>query len=232
MKLLKLSYVRQVITTCLFLLVFSVTAWGEQPPFLSREEWIASAGELAAEPTQVVVIEARHGVSANVAVWQMIGGVWTQVLGPWPAVIGKNGMALRGQKKEGDGKTPSGLFPISIAFGEAEQSDTGMPYRRADDQDIWIDDPQSPLYNQWSKLPTTARSFERMRRKDSLYKLGLVVDYNRRPVVPGDGSAIFIHIWRNESKGTAGCAAMAENHVRELVHTLRLENHPVALFLP
>lgn len=204
----------------------------KQPAFLSSEEWSLSAAQLSPQPKQVVVIQAQHGVSATIALWQNINGEWELAHNPWPAVIGKNGMALPGQKKEGDGKTPSGLFPISFAFGETERLATGLPYRATSDKDIWVDDPQSPLYNQWSELPTAARSFERMKRKDQLYKLGLIVDYNRHPIIPGAGSAIFIHVWRNESKGTAGCAALAEDNLRELVQALKLENNPAALFIP
>jgi L,D-peptidoglycan transpeptidase YkuD (ErfK/YbiS/YcfS/YnhG family) len=71
-----------------------------------------------------------------------------------------------------------------------------------------------------------------MKRKDVLYKLGLVVDYNQRPVVAGAGSAIFIHIWRNENKGTAGCAALAESNLVQLVQSLKRELNPSVLFLP
>ncbi len=178
------------------------------------------------------MIKADHGVTATVTLWQKTGDTWTLGGGPWPAVIGVHGMAPHGQKKEGDGKSPAGLFPISLVFGEAEHVTTELPYRMTTDQDAWIDDPASPLYNQWSQLPTTAHSFERLKRKDQLYRLGLVVDYNLHPIVPGAGSAIFIHIWRSPAKGTAGCAALAEENLGQLVAALKRDDNPVALFLP
>lgn len=229
---IELNLKRHTISAFLLLLSFATQSWAEPPPFLSSAEWSTSASTLPQPTKQVVAIKASRGVTATITLWQKVGDVWTLTGGPWPAVIGKNGMALHGQKREGDGKSPAGLFPISLVFGEAEHFATGLPYRRTTDQDIWIDDPQSTLYNQWSQLPTTASSFERMKRKDVLYKLGLVVDYNQNPIVPGAGSAIFIHVWRNETKGTAGCAALAEKNLKMLVEALKRDDNPVALFLP
>jgi L,D-peptidoglycan transpeptidase YkuD (ErfK/YbiS/YcfS/YnhG family) len=219
-----------VLRVLLCMLVAITTARSEQPDFLAAPPWASSA--LSGKSRQVVVVQARQGVGASVSLWDKAGSAWRRTGGPWPAVIGKNGMALADQKKEGDGKTPSGLYAISLAFGESVQADTGLPYRRASEQDIWVDDPQSPLYNQWAQLPTTARSFERMKRQDSLYKLGLVVDYNFSPIVPGAGSAIFIHVWRAPTKGTTGCIALAEDHVRALARALKREFVPTVLLLP
>ncbi len=214
----------------LLVLLVAIAARAGQPDFLTSAAWTSSS--LAGQTRQVVVVQSRQGVVASVSLWEQTGAIWDRKGGPWPAVIGKSGMASAGQKKEGDGKTPSGLYAIALAFGDSEQADTGLPYRRAGEQDIWIDDPQSPLYNQWSQLPTSARSFERMKRQDVLYKLGLVVDYNTSPVVPGVGSAIFIHIWRTSTMGTTGCIALAEEHLRGLARSLKSELGPTVLLLP
>lgn len=222
---------RHIAYSFLLYLLCLASAWGEQPAFLNSPEW-QQVSKSPSRPMQVVTIQAQQGFAAQIALWEsMNNNEWKMVLGPWPAVIGKNGMALPGQKKEGDGKSPAGLFPISLAFGEQNQAATGLPYRMTTEQDIWVDDPLSPLYNQWSQLPTSARSFEKMKRKDPLYRLGLVVDYNKEPTVAGAGSAIFIHIWRNESKGTAGCAALADENLRTLLQALQQNKRPAALFL-
>ncbi len=226
--ILKLKLLHRIVGIVLSLPMLVPAARAEQPLFLASEAWKAST----LHSSQVIVVQAGEGVSATLSLWHEKDGQWGLAGGPWSAVIGKNGMAQSGQKKEGDGKTPAGLFSIAFAFGEAKQATTALPYRMASDQDIWVDDPASPLYNQWTQLPTTAHSFERMKRKDTLYKLGLVVDYNQNPVVPGAGSAIFIHVWRSPIKGTAGCAALAEENLRALVAALRPEDKPVALFLP
>lgn len=204
----------------------------EQPTFLSSKEWREGATKTLTQPLQVVVIQAQQGAKATLALWEKKNEEWALVYGPWPAVIGENGTVPQEHKKEGDGKTPTGIFPISLVFGEAKQFDTGLPYRATTEDDIWVDDPQSALYNQWSRLPTTAHSYEKMKRKDNLYKLGLVVDYNNHPVVAGAGSAIFVHIWRSENNGTAGCAALAESNLVKLVQLLKRELKPSALFLP
>lgn len=232
MNLLKMNLGLQTICMSVSLLFCAIPAKGEQPSFLSSGEWRASAAKLFTTSQQVVVIQSKQGVHATLALWEKKNGDWISIYGPWPAVIGKNGMVSKEQKREGDGKTPTGLFPISLAFGELESFATGLPYRITTEQDIWVDDPQSPLYNQWSHLPTTARSFEKMKRKDHLYKLGLVVDYNQHPVVASSGSAIFIHVWRSENKGTAGCAALDESNLIKLVQALKRDSNPTALFLP
>ncbi len=208
--------------------MLTAAAWAEEPSFLASEAWKTST----LHPRQVVVIQAREGVSATLALWQEREAHWALAAGPWPAVIGVHGMARPGQKKEGDGKTPAGRFPIAFAFGEADHAATSLSYRTATEGDVWIDDPSSPLYNQWSKLPITAHSFERLKRKDDLYKLALVVDYNVQPVVAGAGSAIFIHVWRSPAKGTAGCAALAFENLKTLAAALKPDSQPAALFLP
>ncbi len=53
------------------------------------------------------------------------------------------------EKKEGDGKTPSGIYPLGPAFGYASSMDTGLAYRQATDNDFWVDDVRSLQYNQW-----------------------------------------------------------------------------------
>ncbi|MFN5291654.1 MAG: L,D-transpeptidase [Planctomycetia bacterium] len=142
---------------------------------------------------------------------------WRKVGNSWPAVVGRNGIVDPAIKKEGDGNTPSGLYPIGLAFGYAKTLDTKLKYRQVQEDDLWIDDPNSPDYNRWVKAPTRAKSFEFMKRKDILYKLGAVIEYNTNPVKAGKGSAIFLHIWPASDKPTAGCVALAEKNLAELL---------------
>ncbi len=148
------------------------------------------------------------------------------VFGPVDAVVGKNGIALSGQKREGDGKTPQGLFKIESAFGYLEKVPTKLDYKKVTTEDKWIDDPNSPQYNQWVHGSTDAKSFEVLRRKDNLYKYAFVVGYNRQPVLPGLGSAIFTHVWRDANTGTAGCVAVAESHMKTLLSLLDKAKNP------
>lgn len=142
---------------------------------------------------------------------------WRKIGDSWPAVVGRNGIVSPAIKKEGDGNTPSGLYPIGLAFGYAKTLDTKLKYRQVQEDDLWVDDPNSPDYNRWVKAPTRAKSFEFMKRKDILYKMGAVIEYNTNPVKAGKGSAIFLHIWPASDKPTAGCVALAEKNLAELL---------------
>lgn len=179
---------------------------------------------------QVVVVtpSGGHPFEAVLTAWDFRQGVWRKMLGPWPVVVGRNGFAPRGGKKEGDGKTPSGVYALGGAFGERNHIATGLAYRQVNADDIWIDDPASGDYNRWVKLPATGASFEYMLRPDGLYEMGLIVEYNTSPVVPGDGSAIFMHIWRNRGRApTAGCVGMDRWRLRRLLNWLEADQNPV-----
>ena len=94
--------------------------------------------------------------------------------------------------------------------------------------DLWVDDVNSPDYNSWVKRgETAAGSYEEMKRPDPLYRHGIVIDYNRHPVVRGNGSAIFIHVWRGEGKATAGCVAIAEQELVRIIDWLDPAKQPM-----
>jgi L,D-peptidoglycan transpeptidase YkuD (ErfK/YbiS/YcfS/YnhG family) len=159
------------------------------------------------------------------------GENWRRVLGPFRAVVGRNGFALPGEKREGDGKTPSGIFAVEHAFGDAQHVATALPYRLIAHDDIWVDDPLSADYNKWTKKGETgALSFEEMERHDSLYRYGLVIGYNRNPVVKGFGSAIFLHVWKGCNIPTSGCVALAENDVIAILARLDPSRQPLSLW--
>jgi L,D-peptidoglycan transpeptidase YkuD (ErfK/YbiS/YcfS/YnhG family) len=68
-----------------------------------------------------------------------------------------------------------------------------------------------------------------MKRGDDLYEYGVWVLYNSNPVSAGNGSCIFIHVWRNEHSGTAGCTAMSKDNILKLIHWLDKKKSPVLL---
>jgi L,D-peptidoglycan transpeptidase YkuD (ErfK/YbiS/YcfS/YnhG family) len=189
---------------------------------------LSSLGFAAGSSQAVLVVgDNRQGKGVIVYLFEKNEGTWRVLPKEFPAIIGKNGFAPIGEKKEGDGKTPTGMFPVSLAFGYAQIVDTAMPYRQATADDYWVDDSSSPLYNTWVKGKPDAKSMESMKRKDDLYKWGLVVDYNVDPVVKGKGSAIFIHVWRKPGSVTAGCAACAEENILYLLKWLDPAKKPV-----
>lgn len=150
---------------------------------------------------------------------------WEQSLDTVPVVIGRSGMTAN--KSEGDGRSPLGLHKIGYAFGTGSKPrNIDFPYREIRSDDKFIDDPESPEYNTWVSGDTDARSYERMKRKDDLYDLGLVIEYNMNPVVPAKGSAIFMHIWKSSSRGTQGCIAMSKSDLRDLLEWLKVDRNP------
>lgn len=178
-------------------------------------------------------------------------GKWIPVGNSIPVSVGRSGLAWgRGLhqeassenvKREGDMKAPAGIFSLGTAFGYAESPPEGSryPYRMVTEHDFFVDDGNSPEYNQWVRLPggvsaaeTRWKSFEKMRRKDGLYELGIVVNHNTEPAVPGFGSAIFLHLWRGPGQPTAGCTAMSRPDLVELLSWLESDAHPVLIQAP
>jgi len=173
--------------------------------------------------SQLVVVRNDGSLPhiSSLRAFEKKNGTWVPVFGPARATTGRNGFAAAGGKREGDGKTPSGIYSLGLVFGYPSSVTSAMPYRRMTRQDIWVDDPASPDYNRLKKKEETkARSFEDMVLHDNRYKYGIVVEYNTNPVVPGRGSAIFIHIWKDENTATAGCVALSEQNILSLIRWL------------
>lgn len=213
--------------------IFVMSGWllGFTTTVMSQEE-ITTPHALYGLDTairQAVVVEAREvgGAKAEVTAWERNNDGWTQVFGPWEAVVGRHGLAPFNAKREGDGKTPTGIFELRRAFGYETGVSTGLSYRPVTLKDFWIDDSPSPQYNQWVTGPVPGVSHEALRRNDGLYRYAVIIEYNTNPVIPGLGSAIFLHVWRGSSEPTAGCVAMAQGHVRSLLHWLEARLKPV-----
>ena len=82
--------------------------------------------------SQAIIVQptGMNSHLAQLSTWQRQGSVWHRRY-HISAVIGRNGIAPLGQKKEGDGRTPSGIYPLGSAFGYPVSIDTGLPYRQA-----------------------------------------------------------------------------------------------------
>ncbi len=184
------------------------------------------------ETTQALIVTNDNpaSFSARLHVARREGGLWRTAMPPIEAVIGQKGFAPEGEKKEGDGRTPSGVYGLTRAFGYTGELSTRMAYAVVTEDDIWVDDPASPDYNKWVKRGSTkALSFEEMKRGDHLYKYAIIVEYNTRPVVSGRGSAIFFHIWRGPGQPTTGCIAMEEGDLKKILEWLDPQSSPVAV---
>jgi L,D-peptidoglycan transpeptidase YkuD (ErfK/YbiS/YcfS/YnhG family) len=187
-------------------------------------------GSIPPETLQLLLVTTQPAASSAVVfACEKKDGDWVDVLPPITSVIGRSGFADPGGKKEGDGKTPSGVFRLETAFGYLPTAPTRMAYRQATAEDLWVDDTDSPDYNRWVKRGETAAAYEEMRRGDDLYKYGVVIEYNTEPVVRGNGSAIFLHIWSGEGQPTAGCVAMAEPDLLRILGWLDPAKKPVTV---
>ncbi|TAL63247.1 MAG: hypothetical protein EPN84_05285 [Legionella sp.] len=175
--------------------------------------------------SQILVVKSFDNFRARITACQLQGTVWKPVLSPksFPGVIGKSGVAQLGEKKEGDLKTPAGLYPLGEAFG-SEPLAIKMDYRYITSDDKFIDDVTSPQYNTWVNGRTDAKSFESMLIDQ--YKMGVVINYNMNPIIAGSGSAIFIHLWSSSDTATTGCIALDKRHLSALLQWLDKNQHP------
>jgi L,D-peptidoglycan transpeptidase YkuD (ErfK/YbiS/YcfS/YnhG family) len=138
-----------------------------------------------------------------------------------PAALGRGG--IRALKREGDGGTPLGRFPVRQVLYRADRvarPRTRLPLRAIRDYDGWCDDPTSRNYNRLIRLPSR-RSAEGLKRADRLYDLVLVLGYNDLPRVKGKGSAIFVHLARPGLTPTDGCIALTRHDLIMLLAELR-----------
>lgn len=134
-----------------------------------------------------------------------------------PCVLGRGGITHA--KREGDGKTPAGVFSLSLVFVRRDRKSrpvSGLPQRSVRPADGWCDDPTSALYNRLVRLPCGA-GHERLWRQDRLYDMVIVVDHNTGCVRKGRGSAIFLHVQEPSGTPTAGCVAMDPAALRKLL---------------
>jgi D-alanyl-D-alanine dipeptidase len=174
---------------------------------------------------------------------------WKQAGPEIPVVVGRSGLGwgrglnppaeLPGPiKKEGDRKSPAGIFRLRSVFGLAAADEVKwikMPYRQLTDGIECVDDVQSAHYNAVVDRGHIAHpdwnSSEKMSQVGQ-YRLGVVVDHNTAPIEAGAGSCVFIHIWLNEHTGTTGCTAMASKNIEKLLSWLNPTANPVLVQLP
>jgi L,D-peptidoglycan transpeptidase YkuD (ErfK/YbiS/YcfS/YnhG family) len=136
------------------------------------------------------------------------------------AAVGRAG--VRANKREGDGSTPAGTYPLVFALYREDRirpPPAHLPMRPLTPNDAWVDDPADAEYNRLVTLPYPART-ERMWRHDEIYDFVVVIGYNMEPVIPGAGSAIFLHIARADFSTTEGCIAISREVLVRLIPLL------------
>jgi L,D-peptidoglycan transpeptidase YkuD (ErfK/YbiS/YcfS/YnhG family) len=137
--------------------------------------------------------------------------------------LGPAGVKLAADKREGDGASPAGVWPIRRVLFRPDKGAppaTALPAAPIERDDGWSDDPADPDYNRPIKLPHTG-SFERLWRDDGIYDLVVVLGHNDDPPRPPMGSVIFLHLARPGYPPTQGCVAVAREDLEALLAAAR-----------
>lgn len=133
--------------------------------------------------------------------------------------LGKGGVIPAADKREGDGCSPLGVWPIRRVLYRPDKMPppaTALPIQALTPTDVWCDAPGDPNYNRPVTLPYPA-SAEALWRDDKVYDFILVLAHNDDPVIPLMGSAIFLHVARPNWEPTEGCVALQAWDVLELI---------------
>ncbi|MGX7744597.1 L,D-transpeptidase family protein [Rhodopseudomonas parapalustris] len=137
-----------------------------------------------------------------------------------PVALGRGGILAN--KREGDGGTPRGTFRPLRLWWRADRGPrprTHLPIRAITADDAWCEDPASRHYNRPIHRSESGEG-DRLMRDDHLYDLIIEIDHNTRPRVAGRGSAVFLHLARDNFGPTAGCVAMTRPNLRRLLARL------------
>ena len=136
-----------------------------------------------------------------------------------PCALGPTGVIDAEDKREGDGATPLGVWPIRRVLyrpDRIERPVTKLPTQPIRAYDGWCDEPADAAYNRAVTLPYPT-SAERMWRADELYDVVAILGHNDDPPVPGMGSAIFLHCAKPGYPPTQGCVALARADLLDLL---------------
>ena len=145
--------------------------------------------------------------------WLDIGGTRRR------CALGPGGVVAAADKREGDGASPAGVWPMRRVLYRPDQGlapSTALPLAAIAEDDGWCDAPDDPAYNRPVKLPYPA-SAERMWRDDRLYDLVVILGHNDDPPAAGLGSAIFLHLAKPDYAPTHGCVAVAREDLEALL---------------
>ncbi len=200
---------------------------------------------IPAESQQLVLVRSANWVVSSAVMTRYEranGGSWRAVGERVRVHVGKHGMAWgRGlqplrpgpTKREGDGRTPAGVFRVGSLFGYAAQAPASasphFSYVHITVGNTCVEDPRSPLYNQ---IINTGGPASPMLRADGAFRLGFVIEQNTPEVTPGAGSCVFFHVQRGPWLPTSGCTSAPLSEVAGLIDWLKPEREPVIVELP
>ncbi|MCC4601074.1 L,D-transpeptidase family protein [Xanthomonas melonis] len=221
---------------------------------------LCSGTVAAAQPIQAVqqaralIVVTTHdwdSTQARLQTFTRTDGQWRPAGAGFAVALGRHGSAWGEglhpaqpngpQKREGDGRSPAGVFAIGPAFGYATHLNTALPYQAMTATHYCMDVPASPLYNRIVDAAqvgqaAVAGSTEPMRLDlrtpgDGRYREGFVIAHNPAAIA-GRGSCIFAHLWRSPGQVTAGCTAMDPADMQRLLAWLKPADHPLFVLLP
>jgi L,D-peptidoglycan transpeptidase YkuD (ErfK/YbiS/YcfS/YnhG family) len=138
--------------------------------------------------------------------------------------LGKNGVTKN--KVEGDKCTPSGIYRLKQVFYRADRIKkitTNLKKIKIKKNMGWCDDSSSKKYNQLIKIPNKF-SHEKLYRKDRIYDIIVVLNYNMNPVIKNKGSAIFMHIAKKNYSKTLGCIGLKKKDLFEILNKVKKNN--------
>ncbi|MBQ2901525.1 MAG: SH3 domain-containing protein [Agathobacter sp.] len=178
--------------------------------------------DAAKNTTQMIVVEG-NGTHATVSMHtKNSDGVWIENF----SAAGRIGWAGLGKQKEGDGKTPIGIYRFMAAFGIKENPGlSALPYLQVDESHHWVDDPTSKYYNQCvstNDVEVDWSSSEHLYKYVPDYHYALALNYNE-DCVPYVGCAIFLHCPTPTVGTTAGCIAIPEENMVQVMRLLRTD---------
>ena len=198
----------------------------------------------------VGVADGWNSTHVTLSYYERKVGGWSKVGGDWKGRLGSSGLVWgRGLhpnpsgarlKKEGDGRSPAGVFDIGGVWGahRAVKKHPETFYHQVTPRDLWVEDGSSQYYNQFLSLDhEPATDWEKkaqMKQNDYPQSLKMFIAHNAHPnVVPNGGSSIFFHIWRRDgAAATAGCTTMVEERLRWLIATVDPGRRPTYVLLP
>ncbi len=137
-----------------------------------------------------------------------------------PVALGHAGILAN--KREGDGGTPRGTFRPRQLWWRADRHRrpcTFLPVRPIGSEDAWCEDPDHRHYNRPLRLKAGSGG-DRLKRDDHLYDFIVEIDHNTRPRIAGRGSAVFLHLARDNFGPTAGCVSMTKSAMLQLLRRL------------
>ncbi|KKJ77099.1 ErfK/YbiS/YcfS/YnhG family protein [Kiloniella litopenaei] len=161
---------------------------------------------------------------------QSSNGKWQASLGDktWSCAIGKNGTVPAKEKVEGDGKTPIGSWALTkilyradrISLEQRKMIGKSIEIAPLCQRDGWCDEPEDPYYNKAVIVPYTSSYEVLWKEQENTYDLIGLLSHNSNPVIPGLGSAIFLHVAKPDMTPTEGCVALEINDLLELLSLL------------